>query len=121
MNFKNSYHLLFHNQQTYFPQNLRGTQAALGPAQRHQCCASCCSRCGAGGQATLTFGNDIQDHIERDKPSDHKQESSLVHEGELGGSVAIIEEPDDQGPQTGLCPMDEESWQVSEVVGNLTT
>lgn len=72
-------------------------------------------------QATLTFGNDIQDHVERDESSDHEQEGSCVHEGELDGPVAVIEEPDDQGHQAGLCSMDEESWQVSEVVENLTT
>lgn len=70
---------------------------------------------------TLTFGNDIQDHVERDESSDHEQEGRRVHEGELDGSVAIIQEADDQGHQAGLCPMDEEGWQVSEVIGNLTT
>lgn len=70
---------------------------------------------------TLTFGNDIQDHIERDESADHEQEGCCVHEGELGGPMTVIEEPDDQGHQAGLRPMDEEGWQVSEVVGNLTT
>lgn len=72
-------------------------------------------------QATLTFGNDIQDHVERDESSNHEQEGSRVCEGELDGPVAVIEEPDDQGHQAGLCSMDKESWQVSEVVENLTT
>jgi hypothetical protein len=70
---------------------------------------------------TLTFGDDIQNHIERDKCASHEQESHCVHEGEVGVPMAIVEEPDDQGHQAGLRPMDEEGWQISEVIGNLTT
>lgn len=83
--------------------------------------ADAAPRVGHGEQATLTFGNDIQDHVERDESSDHEQDGHRVHEGELDGSMAIVEEPDDQGHQAGLCPVDEEGWQVSEVIGNLTT
>lgn len=59
---------------------------------------------------TLTFGDDIQDHIERDESSDHEQEGRRVHEGELDGPMAVIEESDDQGHQAGLRPVDEEGW-----------
>lgn len=71
--------------------------------------------------ATLTFGDDIQNDIERDESADHEQEGGCIREGELDAPVAKIEETDGQRHQTGLCPVNEEGGQVSEVVGNLTT
>lgn len=71
-------------------------------------------------RGTLTFGDYIQDHIERDEPTDHEQEGRCVLEGELGVPVSIVEEPNNQGHQAGLYPVNEEGWQVSEIIGNLT-
>lgn len=51
---------------------------------------------------TLTFGNDIQDDIERNKRSYHEEEGCRVHEGELLGPMAIVKEADDEGHQAGF-------------------
>lgn len=123
MKFKNNPQLLFSShgetvQQTCLLQELSRTQANPGPVQSM---ADIAVRVGHREQATLTFGDDIQDHVERDKSSDHEQEGRCVRQGELDSPVAVVEEPDDQGHQAGLRPMDEEGWQVSEIVGNLTT
>lgn len=123
MKFKNNPQLLFSShgetvQQTCLLQELSRTQANPGPVQSMADTAVCV---GHREQATLTFGDDIQDHVERDKSSDHEQEGRCVRQGELDSPVAVVEEPDDQGHQAGLHPMDEEGWQVSEIVGNLTT
>ena len=84
-------------------------------------CSPAAPGVGLKDQATLTFGNDVQDHVERDERSDHEQEGRPVREGEPVGPMSIIEEANDQGHQAGLGCVDEEGWQVSEVVGNLTT
>ena len=84
-----------------------GALAAVGVAQREP--------------GTLTFGNDMQDDVEGDEGSDHEQKGHRVHDGELDGPVAVVEEPDDQGHEAGLRPVDEQGLQVSKVVGNLTT
>lgn len=123
MKLKNNPQLLFSShgetvQQTCLLQELSGTQASPGPVQSMADTALCV---GYREQATLTFGDDIQDHAERNKSSDHEQEGHRVRQGELDSPVAIVEEPDDQGHQAGLHYVDEEGWQVSEVVGNLTT
>lgn len=70
---------------------------------------------------TLTFGDDIQDDIERNKRSYHEEEGCRVHEGELLGPVAIVKEADDEGHQAGFRPMNEQCGQVPEVIGNLTS
>ena len=123
MKFKNNPQLLFSThgeivQQICLLQELYGTQASPDPVQS---VADTALHVGHREQATLTFGDDIQDHVERDKSSDHEQEGRRVRQGELDSPVAVVEEPDDQGHQAGLRPVDEEGWQISEVVGNLTT
>lgn len=108
-------------QQTCFPWELGAAQVSFGPAHLLTLWAPAAPGVGHREQATFTFGSDIQDHIEKDESADHEQEGLRVHEGELGGPVTVIEEPDDQGHQAGLHPVDEEGRQVSEVIGNLTT
>lgn len=70
---------------------------------------------------TLTFGDNIQNDIERDERSYHEQQGCHVHEEERLDIMAIVKEPDDEGHQTGFRPVDEQGGQVSEVIGNLTT
>lgn len=79
MKFKNNPQLLFSShgetvQQTCLLQELCGTQASPGPAQS----VADTYHVGHREQATLTFGDDIQDHVERDKSSDHEQEGCRV-------------------------------------------
>lgn len=69
----------------------------------------------------LTFGDNIQNDIERDKCSYHEEQGCCVHEEEWLDIVAIEKEPDDEGHQAGFRPVDEQGGQVSEVIGNLTT
>ena len=123
MKLKNNPPLLFSShgetvQQTCLLQELRRTQASPGPVQSM---ADTALHTGHREQATLTFGDDVQDHAERNKRSDHEQEGHRVRQGELDSPMAVVEEPDDQGHHAGLHHVGEEGWQVSEVVGNLTT
>ena len=70
---------------------------------------------------TLTFGDDIQDDIERNERPYHEEEGCCVHEGELLGPMAVVKEANDEGHQAGFRPMNEQRGQVPEVIGNLTT
>ena len=69
----------------------------------------------------LTFGDNIQNDIERDERSYHEQQGCCVHEEERLDIMAIVKEPNDEGHQAGFRPVDEQGGQVSEVIGNLTT
>lgn len=84
---------------------------APGPAQS---VADTALHVGHREQATLTFGDDIQDHVERDKSSIMNKRAAVIRQGELDSPVAVVEEPYDQGHQAGLRPVDEEGWQVSK-------